>query len=249
MSGGAPLPPEISRVFIGLGLPVLQGYGMTESAPIACANRPGDNVPASVGQTIPGVQVKLGAHDALLIKGPNVMLGYWNNPEATAKVMEPDGWLNSGDIARIDAAGHVYITGRLKEIIVMSTGEKISPANVETAVVRDPLFEQVMVLGEGRPYLSIIAVLNADQWKKVAAESGHSAGADALRSKEVEQLVLKRIDRQLSELPGHTQVRRAVLTLEPWTIESGHLTPTMKLKRTQVMELFNAEIDRMYAGR
>ena len=166
LSGGAALSPDISRVFIGLGLPVLQGYGMTESAPVACANRPEDNVPASVGRAIPGVQVKIGEHGALLIKGPNVMLGYWDKPEATQQIMLPDGWLNSGDTARIDAQGHVYITGRLKEIIVMSNGEKIAPTDVEAAIVRDTLFEQVMLLGEGKPYLTVLAVLNAEQWKK-----------------------------------------------------------------------------------
>jgi long-chain acyl-CoA synthetase len=248
LSGGAALSPEISRVFIGLGLPVLQGYGLTETAPVVCANRPEDNLPASVGRPIPGVQVKLGEHDALLVKGPNVMLGYWQNPDATSQIMLPEGWLNSGDIARIDDTGHVHITGRLKEIIVMSTGEKVPPADVESAIVRDPLFEQVMLLGEGKPYLSVVAVLNAEQWRKVAAEHGLSAGNDALGSKEVEKLALERIERQLDALPGYAHVRRAVLTLEPWSIENGYLTPTLKLKRAKVMETFNAEIDAMYAG-
>ena len=130
MSGGAALSAEVSRIFIGLGLPILQGYGMTESSPIVCANRLEDNVPASVGLPIPGVEVKLGESNALLIRGPNVMLGYWNNPEATKAVISSDGWLNSGDIASIDEQGHVTITGRLKEIIVLSTGEKIPPADM-----------------------------------------------------------------------------------------------------------------------
>src|SRR5581483_4834476 len=119
LSGGAALSPEISRVFIGLGLPLVQGYGLTECPPVVCANRPHDNVPASVGVALPGVQVKLGERDALLVRGANVMLGYWNNEDATRQIVAADGWLNSGDTARIDAAGHIYITGRLKEIIVM----------------------------------------------------------------------------------------------------------------------------------
>ncbi|MGH8703441.1 MAG: AMP-dependent synthetase/ligase, partial [Burkholderiales bacterium] len=107
ISGGAALPPEISRVFTGLGLTVLQGYGLTETSPIACANRPDDNLPASVGRPIPDVQVRIGANNALMIKGPNIMLGYWNNPDATKAMIGPDGWLNSGDTARIDDQGHV----------------------------------------------------------------------------------------------------------------------------------------------
>jgi long-chain acyl-CoA synthetase len=246
LSGGAALPPEISRVFVGLGLPVLQGYGMTETAPVVCANRPEDNVPASVGRPIPGVEVRLGEQDALLVRGPNVMLGYWKDPEATRRIMLPDGWLNSGDIARIDEGGHVYITGRLKEIIVMSTGEKVPPGDVESAIVRDPLFEQVMVLGEGRPYLSVIAVLNTEEWRKVAEAHGYDQAA--LGAEAVEKMALGRIERQLAALPGYTQVRRAALTLESWNIENGFLTPTMKLRRARVMERFNAEIDAMYAG-
>jgi len=162
MSGGAALPAEAARVFIGLGLPVLQGYGMTESSPVVCSNTFEDNVPSSVGRPIAGVEVKLGENDALLIRGPNVMLGYWNDSEATRAVLSPDGWLNSGDIARIDE-GRITITGRLKEIIVMSTGEKVPPADMEAAILRDALFEQAMLIGEGRSYLSVLVVLNPTQ--------------------------------------------------------------------------------------
>ena len=248
LSGGAALPPEVSRVFIGLGLPIIQGFGMTESSPIACANTPRDNVPESVGKPIPGVEVKIGAHDALLIKGPNVMLGYWNNPEATRQVISDDGWLNSGDRARIDAAGRVYITGRLKEIIVMSNGEKISPIDVETAIAQDPLFEQVMLLGEAKPYLSVIAVLSAEQWKKAAAGANIAPDSAGAASAEGQTLILERIAQQLKPFPGYAQVRRVCATLEPWTVDNGLMTPTLKLKRMRVMERFNAEIDAMYAG-
>jgi long-chain acyl-CoA synthetase len=247
ISGGAALPPDISQVFIGLGLTVLQGFGMTECSPIATANRPEDNLPASVGRTIPGVQVRIGESNALMIKGPNVMLGYWNNPDATKAILGPDGWLNSGDTARIDEGGHVFITGRLKEIIVLSNGEKLPPVDMEAAIMRDPLFEQVMLLGEGKPYLSVLAVVNADQWKHAASESGLS-GTAGPASKEAQDVVLKRIALQLKEFPGYAQVRRVTLASDPWTIENGLLTPTLKLTRAKVMEKFNAEIDGMYAG-
>jgi long-chain acyl-CoA synthetase len=249
ISGGAALPPEISRVFIGLGITVLQGYGLTETSPVSCANRPDDNLPASVGKAVPGVEVKIGANNALLIKGPNIMLGYWNNDAATRQMIQPDGWLNSGDTARIDEQGHVFITGRLKEIIVLSNGEKVPPVDMEAAILRDPLFEQVMLLGEGKPYLSIIAVLNADHWQKLCAEHHlDSAAAGLASSKQVEEIALGRIALNLREFPGYAQVRRVGLTLEPWTVENGLLTPTMKLKRAKVMEKFNAEIDAMYRG-
>ena len=249
LSGGAALPPDISRVFIGLGLPVLQGYGLTETSPMACANNPADNLPASVGKPLPGVQVKVGENNALLIKGPNIMLGYWNNVSATQAMIQPDGWLNSGDTARIDEQGHVFITGRIKEIIVMSNGEKLPPVDMENAILRDPLFEQVMLLGEAKPYLSVLAVLNAEQWKKLAAEKGWKADdPGVMRSKEVESAITARVSAQLKAFPGYAQVRRASASLDPWSMENGLLTPTLKLKRPKVMEKFAAEIDGLYAG-
>jgi long-chain acyl-CoA synthetase len=248
ISGGAALPPDISRVFLGLGLPVLQGYGMTECSPVAAANRPDDNLPASVGTAVPGVQLKIGAQNALMIKGPNVMLGYWNNPEATKAILGADGWLNSGDTARIDGQGHVFITGRLKEIIVLSNGEKVPPTDIEAAIARDGLFEQVMLLGEGKPYLTVMTVLNADQWQKLASEKGLDPSPASASSMQAEEILRARVAAQMTQFPGYAQVRRVTATLEPWTVENGLLTPTMKLKRAKVIEKFNAEIDGMYAG-
>jgi len=249
LSGGAALSPEVSRVFIGLGLTILQGYGLTETSPIISANRPEDNVPASVGTPLPDVEVRIGDNGALHARGPNLMLGYWNNPEATAAIFTEDGWLNTGDTARIDEGGHVYITGRLKEIIVLSNGEKVPPGDIEVAVMRDPLFEQVLLIGEGKPYLSVIAVVGADEWKKLAAELGVDPQAEgALNDERVSTAALARIGAQMNEFPGYAQVRRVTLTPEPWTVDNGLLTPTMKLKRAKVMEKFYAELDAMYAG-
>lgn len=247
LSGGAALPPEISRIFIGLGLPILQGYGLTETSPIACANHPVNNIPESVGQPIPGVEVKIGDKGAVMIKGPNIMMGYWNNEEATKTMIQPDGWLNSGDTGRIGEQGHVFITGRLKEIIVLSNGEKIPPYDMEAAIARDALFEQIMVLGEGKPYLTVLTVLNNEHWRKLAADSGvNPEDKAAAGSAPVEKIVLSRIATQIAEFPGYAKVRRATITLEPWTVENGLLTPTLKLKRNKVVEKFGAEIDAMY---
>ncbi|MBK7493241.1 MAG: long-chain fatty acid--CoA ligase [Nitrosomonas sp.] len=249
MSGGAALPAEVSRIFIGLGLPVLQGYGMTESSPVVCANRVEDNVPASVGLPIPGVEVKLGENNALLVRGPNVMLGYWNNPEATKAVISPDGWLNTGDIASIDAQGHVTITGRLKEIIVLSTGEKVPPGDMEAAILRDPLFEQVMLIGEARSYLSVLAVLNPARWQDLSAHYGLDDRLDSEQQKhQLEKILLEKITHLTSEFPGYAKIRRVAVIHEPWTIENGLLTPTLKLKRTKVLEKYKAEVDKLYIG-
>ena len=248
MSGGAALSAEVSRIFIGLGLPILQGYGMTESSPVACANRLEDNVPASVGLPIPGVEVKLGENNALLIRGPNVMLGYWNNPEATKAVISPDGWLNSGDIASIDAQGHVTITGRLKEIIVLSTGEKVPPADMEAAILRDPLFEQVMLIGEKRSYLSALAVLNPSRWQAFIAQHGLDDLDNEQQRHRIEEILLEKITHLTSEFPGYAKIRRVAVVQEPWTVENGLMTPTLKLKRAKVLEKHQAEIDKLYKG-
>ncbi|WP_256326993.1 AMP-dependent synthetase/ligase [Nitrosospira multiformis] len=247
MSGGAALSSEVSRIFIGLGLPILQGYGMTESSPVVCCNTIEDNVPASVGRPIPGVEVKLGEQNALLVRGPNVMLGYWNNEEATRAVMTPDGWLNSGDIAEIDEAGHITITGRVKEIIVMSTGEKIPPANMEAAILRDPLFEQVMVVGEGRPHLAVLAVLNSGNWESMADEyhldrNWRRLGGDP----KFEEILLERIAYQIKGFPGYAKIYRIAVVAEPWTVENQMLTPTLKLRRTYVQNHYKSEVDRLY---
>ncbi len=250
-SGGAALPAEVSRVFIGLGLPILQGFGMTESSPVVCANRLEDNLPTSVGLPIPGVQVKLGINNALLIHGPNVMLGYWQNPEATKAVISDDGWLNSGDIASIDAQGRVTITGRLKEIIVLSTGEKVPPADIETAILRDPVFEQVMLVGEARSYLSILAVLNTDIWEDVAKQNTLDINLSDLSSQQqlqVEKILLDKITHLTREFPGYAKIRRIAIIPVPWTVKNDMLTPTLKLRRSKVLDYYQDEVAQLYAG-
>ncbi len=248
ISGGAALAPEISKTFIGLGLPILQGYGLTETSPVLAVNRMNDNEPASVGPAVPGTELKIGENQALLARGPQVMMGYWRNPEATKAVLNDEGWLNTGDQARIDEHGRIHITGRLKEIIVLANGEKVPPVDMELAITGDPLFEQVMVLGEGRPYLTALVSLNPDQWKKAAAAAGVGADAEALKSETAQQLLLDRIGKRLSGFPGYAQIRKVAATLTPWTVDNGFLTPTMKMKRARIMEHFSADVAALYKG-
>ena len=249
VSGGAALPPDVARVFIGLGLPLLQGYGMTETSPVVSGNRIENNVPESIGLPIPGVQVKIGDKGALLVKGPNVMLGYWENPEATKAMFTADGWLNTGDTARMDRDGRLYITGRLKEIIVLSNGEKVPPVDMEAAIARDPFFEQVMVIGEGKPFLSVFVVPNKDQWAKLAVANGlDPVSSLSPLGSQAERLVLERINAQIRQFPGYARIRRVAVFEEPWSVENGLLTPTMKLKRARVLEQHRAEYEQLYVG-
>jgi long-chain acyl-CoA synthetase len=249
ISGGAALPPKVSRLFVALGLPLVQGYGMTETSPVVSVNRVGDNHPSSVGLPLDGIQVKIGEHGALLVKGPCNMLGYWNNRAATAAMVDNEGWLNTGDTASIDPSGHITITGRLKDIIVMSSGEKVPPADMEEAILRDPLFDQVMVLGEGHPALVVLAVVNPERWQRFAGQAGVRPDMpESLHDTRVEQQVLQRISGLIKEFPGYAKVRRVLLLQEPWSVENGMMTATLKVRRARVAAHFAKEIDEMYAS-
>lgn len=247
--GGAPLQPRISRLFVALGLPILQGYGLTETSPIVCANRLDNNFPASVGLPLPGVQVRISKEGVLQVKGQNVMLGYWNNEGATRAMIDADGWLDTGDLAMIDPTGHITITGHQKEIIVLSNGEKVSPADMEQAILRDNLFDMAMVHGEGRPYLMALVVMNPAGWENLAREAGVQPDApESLLNPRIQSQILQRIADQTREFPGYARVRRVLLLLEPWSFANGLLTSTLKVRRGPVVERYAVEIGRLYQG-
>jgi long-chain acyl-CoA synthetase len=186
---------------------------------------------------------------ALQVRGPTVMLGYWNNPEATRAMIDEEGWLDTGDVVRIDAAGHIFITGRIKEILVLSNGEKVPPAEIEAAIGVDPLFEQVMVVGEGQAHLAALAVINQEQWQLAMQEKGMSpAWPEGLGDAAAESLVLERIAQQMRAFPGYARIRRVALLSEPWTTENGLLTPTLKLKRSVILERYREQYQKLYSA-
>jgi len=245
--GGAALSEGVAKLFIGLGLPLLQGYGLTESSPVVCVNRPDDNIPSSIGTVLPGTEIRIGENDELQCKGPCSMMGYWKNEQATRESFTEDGWLRTGDQARIDEDGHVFITGRLKDILVLANGEKIPPNDMEMAIALDPLFEQVMIIGEARPYLSALLVLNPDAWADMAVNlSIHPESPDAFSQRNVEKAILTRVAARLKDFPGYAKIRRVHVSLEPWTVDDGLLTPTLKIKRPKIMQKFAAEIEALY---
>src|SRR5467141_1036975 len=223
--GGAPLDPAIAWLFLGLGLPVLQGYGMTEASPVISVNRLEGNVPESVGMPLDNVEVRIAADGELLARGPSVMKGYWNNPEASAKSLDREGWLHTGDLAEI-VGDRIYIRGRLKDVLVLSNGEKLPPQDVELAILGDATFEQGVLIGEGRPFLTLVTVTQETDEKRL----------------------IQRANDRLKAFPRYIRVRRVVATREPWTVENGLLTPTLKVKRERVQKKFSAEIERVYAA-
>jgi long-chain acyl-CoA synthetase len=239
LSGGAPIGEAVIRFFLSLGIDVLQGYGMTESSPVVSVNTPQDNAYRSVGRPLDGIAVRLGENEELLVRGPNVMIGYWGRPEDTERVKEAGGWLHTGDQARIED-GRIFITGRIKDIIVTSTGEKIAPNDLENAILADPLFVHAMVVGENRPYLSVLAVLDEELWEQEKR---------GLMDKAVTEFLLKRIAQAVKSFPAYAMPRAVWWSTEPWTIDAGLLTPTLKNKRANIEARFAAEIEKLYARR
>lgn len=220
--GGAAAPLPLLEFFTGLGLRFLQGYGLTETAPVATCVRVGDRDLRSVGRPLPGVAVKF-VDGELRVRGPTVMSGYWRQPEATAAVIDRDGWLRSGDLGRwVD--GQVYLTGRVKDIIVLSNGEKLAPIDAEQAILMDPAFEQALITGEGRGVLGLLAVTTLPD----------------------EATIIDRANRQLHAFPGYARIRVARAVEGPWTVENGLLTPTLKVRRHEVERRYAAIIAAMY---
>jgi long-chain acyl-CoA synthetase len=246
VSGGAALAPAVARVFVGLGLRLLQGYGLTETSPVISVNTLENDDPMSVGPPLPGIEVRVSEEGELLVRGPWVMRGYWSNREATAKVLDADGWLHTGDLVEI-REGRIYITGRLKDILVLSNGENVPPADMEGVITLDPLFDHAMLVGEGRPFIGALLVLSPEAWPAFAEGLGVDPRDPAsLAAPAVLAAVQARVDGLLKGFPGYAKVRRVVLSLEPWTVDNGLLTPTLKLKRALVLERFGEPVERLY---
>lgn len=243
ISGGAALSPEISRVFVGLGIPVFQGYGLTETSPVVSVNTVTHNRPTSIGRALEGVEVSIGKDDELLVRGESVMMGYWQDQAETNRVIDEDGWLHTGDKARLED-GFIYITGRIKDIIVLATGEKVSPVDMEHTILTDSLFEQVLVIGESRPFLSALVVLNDTEWQSFARDNSIDPAADL--DEDAKQGLLQRLSDTLHEFPGYAQVYQVTHVREAWTEDNDMLTPTLKLKRNNIQEHYKDEIEAMY---
>lgn len=245
VSGGAALDLSTSRFLCGLGLPLVEGYGLTEAAPVVTATTFEDSLPGSSGQSLHGVEVRIGPRDELLVRSPSMMLGYWQNTTATAQVLDKDGWLSTGDIAKI-IDGRIFIKGRLKDLLVMSTGENVSASNVEAAITADPLFEQACVVGDGRPCLLAVVVPKPERWREFAAANDFPP--DDPMSSVARSSAVARIQADTARLSKPSQVRGVIVELQPWTTDNMVLTPTLKVKRRVVEERYAGEIAAVYAA-
>ena len=247
ISGGAALSSKVARTFCGLGLPIIQGYGMTEASPIIAGNNRTLNQPNTVGKPFNNVEVRLGEGDEIQIKGPSITRGYWNRPDATADAFTEDGWFRTGDVGGFNELGLLSIKGRSKEIIVTSTGEKVPPADLESAITSDRLFSQCMVVGDDRPFIAAVAVVNPDEFKTVCGELGlDPAKPESLQDPAFRKAALKRIKTSTAGFPNYGVPRQVHCTLDAWTIDNGLLTPTLKMKRNLIRQRYTAEINALY---
>lgn len=246
-SGGAPLPESTAEYFTRHGVPLMQGYGLTETSPVITVSTPRANQVGAVGRPIQGVEVKIAGDGEILTRGSHVMPGYWRQPQATAAAIR-DGWLCTGDIGRIDDNGYLWITGRKKELIVTSSGKNIAPAYLERLLTEDPLIQQAFVVGDRRSYLAALVVPNPDALRAEIVHRGIAVTSreEALRHPEVLALYRQRIDAQLAGVGHCEQIGRFTLIGRGFTAEHDELTPTLKLRRSVIQQHFAAEIEAMY---
>jgi long-chain acyl-CoA synthetase len=247
VSGGAALPQKTGEFFQSIGITILEGFGLTETSPVTHINRPEKVKFGTVGPAVKNVEVKIAEDGEILLKGPNIMKGYWKDEAATAEVIR-DGWFHSGDIGEIDKDGYLKITDRKKHIIVTSGGKNIAPLPIENLILDSPFVDQTLIVGEKRPFLIALIVPDFVKLKEFAVEHGISTATNRqlIENKEIVQIyekLLRNISRQLAT---HEKVRKFLLVDEPFTLENGMMTPTMKLKRKEIIKKFNPEIDNLY---
>lgn len=245
VSGGAPLSKKLSYAFWAAGIPILQGYGMTEAC-IVCANRPEDNKVGSIGTPFEGIEMKIGAQDEILIRGANVMQGYYNKPEETTKALDKEGFYHTGDVGYQDKDGHFYVTDRLKDLFKLSNGKYVAPLQVESLLKQSPLISQPVVVGSGRKQVGALIVPDWDTLKETLKEEG--IDAEGTREELCENpMVVKRVQKDAVELTrelnDYERVKRVYLLPREFSIDKGEMTPTLKIKRGVIDEKYEEAID------
>ena len=255
VSGGAPLSADLARIFYGAGLPILQGYGLTESSPVISANTPAENRLGSVGRPLEGVSVRIAEDGEVLCSGPNIMPGYYNRPAETAAALQRDGdgrtWLHTGDIGHLDADGFLFITDRKKDLLKTSGGKYIAPQPIENAIRQSRFVNQVVVIGDGRKFPAALIVPNMDALASYAALKGiaYTSPKELLEEPRIVDLIDRQVAKYTAELSQYEKIKAVTLLGRELTVENGELTPTLKVRRRIVVEKYKDLIDRMYAAK
>jgi long-chain acyl-CoA synthetase len=248
-TGGGPIDPKLIKFFGGMGINLYQGFGLTETAPIIVANHPKANKVGTVGKPLPNVEVKIAEDGEILVRGPQIMKGYYNNPEATAEVLSPDGWFATGDIGEIDSEGYLKITDRKKELLITSGGKNIAPQPIENEFNTDPYIEMVCAIGDNKKFISALVV---PEFENVSAWLKEQTGEDikdpqklAVHPK-VKELMEQRIAEVNKRLAKYEQIKKFVILSQPFTEQTGELTPSQKKKRRVILAKYEKEIASMY---
>jgi long-chain acyl-CoA synthetase len=250
-AGGAPLPWSIEQTLLAAGLPILPGYGLTETSPVLTFNRTTWSKPGTAGRVLPGVEIAIAPDGEVLARGPNIMLGYWKNPAATAEAITADGWFHTGDLGTLDADGFLTITGRKKELLVLSNGKKAIPTYLEGLLVADDCIDQAVVYGEGRHYLTALLVPHWENLRKALADGGRPPPAGATEAElsslpAVRDELRKRVAERLADVAGYEQVKKFHVVPQPFTVAAGELTVSLKTRRGVIFEHYRAELETLY---
>jgi long-chain acyl-CoA synthetase len=250
ISGGAPLGERLGHFYRGAGITILEGYGLTETAAAATVNLPDKIKIGSVGPPVPGMTVRIAEDGEILIKGPVVFRGYWNNPVATAEAIESDGWFHSGDIGTIDTNGFVAITGRKKEILVTAGGKNVAPAVLEDRINAHPLISMSMVVGDAKPYIACLVTIDPEVFPKWKSDNGKPEGAtlaELTDDYDLREVVQAAIDDANKAVSKAESIRKFEILPVDFTEDGGEITPTLKLKRNVVMQKYAAEVEALYS--
>ena len=250
ISGGAPLPRKIAEFFDAAGLPILEGYGMTETCPALAANRHDNYKVGTVGMPLPGVELRLDDDGEILARGPNIAKGYYRQPQATAEVFREDGWFATGDIGEIDAEGFLRITDRRKDMLLTAGGHSVAPQNIEKLLTGDPLISQAMVYGDRRPFLTAVLTLDEEAARAYARELGISGDtiAELAADPQIRILLEWRVQRVNQGLAPYETIKSFVIAREVFSEAANELTPTLKVKRQVVTEKYREELEALYSG-
>ena len=248
VSGGAPLAQDITEFFHAAGMLILEGYGLTETCPALAANRYDQYKFGTVGTAFPGVELRIAADGEIVARGPNIAKGYYKRPEATAEVFLEDGWFATGDIGEIDPEGFLRITDRKKDLLVTAGGKNIAPQNLENLLKADPYISQAMVYGDRRPYLTALLTLDLDETCRYARAHGIAADtAPALAAHpQIYQLIAARVAQINQQLAAYETIKKFIIAPTDFTPEGGELTPTLKVKRKVVTQMYQEQLDRLY---
>ena len=250
VSGGAPLGDRLGHFFRGIGVTILEGYGLTETSAATTVNRPDAIKIGTVGQPFPGASVKVAADGELMLAGAQIFKGYWNNPTATAEAIEPDGWFHSGDIGEIDDQGFVKITGRKKELIVTAGGKNVAPAVLEDRLRANWLVSQCMVVGDAQPFIAALVTIDPESfpgWLKQTGKPETSTIESMTNDPDLVAEIQKAVDEANKAVSNAEAIKKFTILPVDWTEEGGQLTPSMKLKRNVVMKEFSSEVDALYS--